>query len=75
VIVRHRFPVDRRWLSDPTAFLTLADRQGIQRITERQNPHTLTFENRPLSLEAPEGTILWLSTTENLGRVRELFKP
>ncbi len=74
-VVRHRFPVDRRWLSEPEAILTLADRQGIRRISERKTLYSETIENRMVSLEAPEGTILWLSSAENLGRVRELFKP
>jgi|GEM_PF-3459389 len=73
-VIRYRLPVDQRWLSDPSALLTVSDREGIRRIREPRDPLTETIGGRAVTLEAPNGTLLWLSTTEGLGRIREWFK-
>jgi hypothetical protein len=75
LVVRHRFPIDRRWLAQPEARLFHPDLGGLLSEPLPGTPATLTINGRPVSADVPAGTILWASAPEDLQRIREIFLP
>lgn len=73
LIVRHRMPVDRRWLLHPIARVMRPDRDSL--VEESPTNHVAVFilEGRNVTAEAPEGSLLWASSPQDLRRISELF--
>lgn len=75
LVIRYRFPIDQRWLAQPEARVFHPD---LDKLVVEPLPGTtisMTINNRKVTAEVPADALLWASASQDLRRIRELFKP
>lgn len=73
LVVRYRFPIDRRWLAQPEARVFQPGPDGLLTSLLSGTTATLSINGRAVSADVPANSLLWASAPEDLRRIQLLF--
>lgn len=73
LVVRYRMPIDRRWLLRPDIRLIRPEMDRLVWETPTHATVSATIKGRTVSTDLPEASVIWISSVEELRRIREIF--
>jgi hypothetical protein len=75
LVIRYRMPIDKRWLAAPLARVLRPGQDSPVQETVTGTTAAFILNNRNVTADVPEGSLLWASEPQDLRRISGLFLP